>query len=97
MSKKSEIMEQIVNRELDAGRNVAILGAFGKLELRGPDYAKDITPTSQPAKPDYVTWASVRYKPELVAKTVLIREYSNGMRLYHDLDAKGKKIRIWYY
>lgn len=44
----------------------------------------------------YVTWTSVRYKPELVAKTILIREYSNGMKLYHDLDAKGKKIRIWY-
>lgn len=46
--------------------------------------------------PTYVTWQSVRYKPELVVKTVLIREYSNGEKLYQDLDAKGKKIRIWY-
>lgn len=50
----------------------------------------------QPESPHYVTWQSVRYKPELVVKTVLIREYSNGEKLYHDLDAKGKKIRIWY-
>ena len=51
----------------------------------------------QPESPHYVTWTSVRYKPELVVKTVLIREYSNGEKLYHDLDAKGKKIRIWYH
>lgn len=50
----------------------------------------------QPASPHYVTWQSVRYKPELVVRTILVTEYTNGEKLWHDLDAKGKRLRIWY-